>query len=48
MINNKIHLATNISLFMANYRRDLRMESNIRKKVKVKKATEFVERMKKI
>ena len=48
MINNKIHLATNISLFMANYRRELRMGANIRKKVKVKKATEFVERMKKI
>jgi len=48
MINNKIHLATKISLFMANYGRELRMGADIRKKGKVKKAIEFVERMKKI
>ena len=33
---------------MANYRRELRMEGDIRKKGKVESATEFAERMKKI
>jgi len=33
---------------MANYGRELRMEADIRKKEKVKKATEFVERIKKV
>ena len=33
---------------MTNYRRELRMGKDIRKKGKVKKATEFVERMKKV
>ena len=47
-INNKVHSVTKISPFMANYRRELRIRANIRKKVKVKKATEFVERMKKM
>ena len=37
-----------VSLFMANYRRKLRMGADIRKKVKVKKAMEFVERMKNV
>ena len=32
--------------FMANYGRELRMGGDIRKKGKVEKATEFVERMK--
>jgi len=48
VINNKVYLATKISLFMANYRRELRMGTDIRKKEKVEKATEFVERMKKV
>jgi len=48
MVNNKVYLATKISLFMANYRRELRMEADIRKKEKVEKVTEFVERMKKV
>ena len=47
-INNKVHSVTKISPFMANYRRELRIRANIRKKGKVKKATEFVERMKKM
>ena len=34
--------------FMANYRRELRMGGDIRKRGKVEKATEFVERMKKV
>ena len=37
-VNNKIHSATKTSLFMANYRRELRMGVDIRKKGKVKKS----------
>jgi len=33
---------------MTNYGRELRMEANIRKKEKVEKAMELVERMKKV
>ena len=33
---------------MANYGRELRIGGNIRKREKVEKATEFVERMKKV
>ena len=33
---------------MTNYRRELRMEGDIRRKGKVEKATEFVERLKKV
>ena len=47
-INNKVHSTTKISLFMANYGRELRMGVDIRKKGKVEKATEFVERLKKV
>ena len=47
-INNKVHLTTKVSLFMADYRQELRMGENIRKKGKVEKATEFVERLKKV
>jgi len=47
-INNKIHSATKVSPFMANYRRELQMEADIRKKGKVEKRMEFVEKMKKI
>ena len=48
MVNNKVHLATKISLFIANYRRELRMGADIKKKEKVEKATEFVEKIKKV
>jgi len=48
VINNKIHSATKISLFIANYKREMRMGADIRKKGKVEKVTEFVERMKKV
>ena len=41
-VNNKVHMATKVSPFMANYGRELRMGENIRKKGKVEKATEFV------
>ena len=37
-----------MSLFIANYGRELRIGANIRKKGKVEKVTEFVERMKKV
>ena len=47
-INNKVHLVTKVSLFIANYSRELRMGANIRKEEKVEKATEFVKRMKKV
>jgi len=48
-VNNKIHTATKVSSpFMANYRRELRMGGDIRKKRKVESATEFTERMKKV
>ena len=47
-VNNKIHSAIKMSPFMANYGRELRMGRDIRKKGKVEKAIEFVERMKKV
>ena len=47
-INNKVYLTTKISLFMANYRRELRIGVDIRRKEKMKKAMEFVEKMKKV
>jgi len=47
-VNNKVHTATKVSSFMANYRRELRMGGDIRKRGKVEKITEFVERMKKV
>jgi len=48
VVNNKIHSATKVSLFMANYGRELRMGTDIRRKEKVEKTTEFAERMKKV
>jgi len=47
-VNNKIHSTTKVSPFMANYGRELRMGGDIRRKGKVEKTTEFVERMKKV
>jgi len=47
-VNNKVHTAMKVSLFIANYGRELRMGGDIRKKGKVESATEFVERMKKV
>ena len=47
-VNNKVYTATKVSPFMANYERELRMGSDIRKRGKVKKVMEFVERMKKV
>ena len=47
-INNKVHTATKVLPFIANYRREMRMGGNIRTKGKVESATEFVQRMKKV
>ena len=47
-VNNKVHTTTKISPFMANYGRELRMGDDIRKRGKVEKAMEFVERIKKV
>jgi len=47
-INNKVHTATKVSLFIANYGREMRMGGDIRRKGKVESATEFVQRMKRI
>ena len=47
-VNNKVHSATKVLLFITNYSRELRIEVDIRKKEKIEKATEFIERMKKI
>ena len=48
IVNNKIYSAIKVSLFIVNYGRKLRMGTDIRKKEKVEKITEFVERMKKV
>ena len=48
MINNNAHSTTKVSLFMVNNGRELRMGVNLRRKEKMKKVTEFVERMRKI
>jgi len=47
-VNNKVHTATKVSPFMANYGRELRMGGDIKKKEKVVSVMEFVERMKKV
>ena len=48
VVNNKIYMTTKVLPFMANYGKELRMGGDIRKKGKVEKVTEFVERMKKV
>ena len=46
--NNKIHAATKISLFKANYGQDPRMEFEGRRKGKYKAVGKFIEKIKKI
>jgi len=46
--NNKMHSSTKTSLFKANYRQDLRMGFEGRKKGKYKGAEKFIEKMKEI
>ena len=41
-------MTTKVSLFMVSYGRELRMEVDLRRKGKMKKATEFAERMRKV
>ena len=48
VVNNKVHMTTKVSPFMANYGKELRMGGDIRKKGKVESAMVFVERMKKV
>ena len=48
VVNNKVHTTTKVSPFMANYGREMRMGEDIRKRGKVEKATEFVERIKRV
>ena len=47
-INNKVHMVTKVLPFMKNYRKEMRMGGDIRRKGKVESATEFVKRMKKV
>jgi len=48
VVNNKIHLAIKVLPFMENYGREFRIGTDIRRKEKVEKVTEFVERMRKV
>ena len=48
VVNNKVYSAIKISPFMVNYGRELRIEADIRRKGKVEKATEFVEKMRRM
>ena len=47
-MNNKIHSTTKVSPFIENYSKKLRIGADIKKKGKIEKVTEFVERMKKV
>ena len=44
-VNNKTYSVTKVSLFIVNYERELKMETNIRK---IEKTTNFAKRMKKV
>ena len=46
VFNNKVHTALKLSLFKINYRRELRIGFDIRKKRKNEKAEEFVKEIK--
>ena len=47
-MNNKVYSAIKVSLFMANYKRELRMKVDIRRKEKVEKTIKFAKRMRKV
>ena len=47
-MNNKAHLTTKVSPFMANYGREMRMEVDLRRKGKIEKVAEFAERIRKV
>jgi len=48
IVNSKVSMATKVSLFITKYGRELRMEADIKRKEKVERVTELVERMKKV
>ena len=48
VVNNKVHTATKILPFIANYGRELRIGGDIRRKGKVERVMKFVEKMKQI
>ena len=48
MINNKTHSITKMSLFIVNYKRELKTGIYIRRKEKIEKTAEFAKRMKKV
>ena len=48
VVNNKVHTTIKVSPFIANYRKELRMGEDIRRRRKIESAMEFVERMKKV
>ena len=47
-VNNKVHIVTKVSPFIANYGRELRMGDDIRRRKKVEKAMKFMKRMKQV
>ena len=47
-VNNKVHTAIKVSSFMTNYGKELWVGANIRRKGKVEKVTEFIERMRRV
>jgi len=47
-VNSKVHLATKVFPFITNYKRELRIEENIKRKRKIEKTIEFVAKMKQI
>ena len=47
-MNNKVHSTTKVSPFIANYGREIRIKVDLRRKEKMEKVTEFVEKMRKV
>ena len=47
-MNNKVHLAMKIFPFIVNYKREIRMGADIRRKEKIEKIIKFIERMRKV
>jgi len=47
-VNNKVHTATKVSLFIVNYSRELRIGTDIKRKRLVDKVTKFVKKMKRV
>ena len=47
-INNMTHSTTKVSLFMTNYKKELKIGIDIRRKGKIEKMIEFAEKMKKV